>query len=396
MKYFLLLIFIGAAFCDSGKGEQQRVDLTATLYPFIPEAEAFYLELEREFEKENPTINLVINPLNLNYYEEDSSGIVADTSDVIELDCIFFEDFLKARKIQPLPSLKGFDTANVLKVGEIAKVSNVWYGVPHWVCSNFLFGTGGDTEIGSAKTFTTFATLFKSPVNITNGVLIDEKGKTNLGELYLDGLYDDCKDIKMVKHVLGRAFDSTLSVVKNMQQIPSLTYKDWGRSSFLHNIPGMYGTLFAKNRGRALVGYSELLHYVFRQRLECIDEDACIDAEKLNVFQFSLSNNGQAPIGWVDALFINSKLKGEKLSAASQFINFLVSKSSYEKALKPALGHAPRFLLPAYKDIYSASYMHPLYQQFYPIAEKLETISMPGLNSQLKVVGKKLDNLIPN
>jgi ABC-type glycerol-3-phosphate transport system substrate-binding protein len=87
----------------------QKHQLRVVLYPFIPEFTTAADIVKRQFEAENPDIELVVEDLSDNYYAPPKQGkhdptYIGDVdTDVYELDSVFLTDFVKAQKIQPLP-----------------------------------------------------------------------------------------------------------------------------------------------------------------------------------------------------------------------------------------------------------------------------------------------------
>src|SRR5262252_3272135 len=115
-----------------------RRQLTFAMYPYIPEVDAAAYTIKNEYERLYPEVDLQIN-LNSDYYGE--NGVLTDKADVYELDSVFLTDFVTRQqaKLQPLPvaltplvkQVAGFAQEAATKDGQL-------YGVPHWLCSNFL------------------------------------------------------------------------------------------------------------------------------------------------------------------------------------------------------------------------------------------------------------------
>lgn len=65
-RQFLVVFALLIAGCTTPQPHQPRI-LRVALYPYIPDAETFYLKVQAEFQKQHPEIELVINELNENY-----------------------------------------------------------------------------------------------------------------------------------------------------------------------------------------------------------------------------------------------------------------------------------------------------------------------------------------
>jgi thiamine pyridinylase len=373
--------------------QSKRRQLTVSLYPFIPNAENFYLKIETLFEKQNPDIDLVIN-LNADYYDE-KSGLITEEADIYEVDCILLSDFIKKGKIQNLTG-KNFlyQQDDLMPATNIVYSGKELYAIPHWLCGNFLFTNVSDSAMKSIEKLSDLEKVIGVDPNLKGGLLIDLKGKLTLGELYADALFDQYKDIEVVKKYITLSNLDKLTI-DNLNRLNKITYSNWGRVDDYHNKIGFYQKQFAKGIGRAFVGYSESLSYILDEiNSSCYAEEGCLPAANISISEFPLSDNGSKPVGWVDAFALDSKVKGQKLSDATIFINFLISKDSYHLALIPDYGSSPRYLLPAYKQFYSDSLVlqnAPYYKNLYPLAMKIISFTGDETSPILRQIGKKLD-----
>lgn len=374
-------------------GQSNKRQLTVSLYPFIPNADNFYRKIEMLFEKQNPDIDLVVN-LNLNYYDE-ATGLIIEEADVYELDCILLKDFIQKGKIQSLqPDKFLFQKDDLMPASNIVYLDKKLFAVPHWLCGNFLFYNSSDSAMNNIKKLSDLENVIGINPNLKGGLLIDLKGKLTLGELYADALFDQYKDIDAVKKYISvSSLDK--STIDNLNRLPKMTFSNWGRIDDYHDKVGFYQKQFAKSNGRAFVGYSESLFYIIDEiNNSCYNEEGCIPTNQISITEFPLSENGSTQAGWVDALALDYKLKGQKLSDATTFINFLISKESYHTALIPDYGSSPRYLLPAYNQFYNDSLVlqnAPYYRQLYPLALKITSFTENGISPVLRQIGKKLD-----
>lgn len=393
MKAKLFLVtFLLLHFC--GFSQSPRRQLVVSMYPYIPNADNFYRKVETEFERLNPEVDVIIR-LNADYYDE-TAGIINEEADIYEIDCIFMDDFLAKQKIQELPNINLAGLGS-FAVGIFATYSNKkLYGLPHWACGNFLFYNKNDAALTNVQSLKSLENAIGANPSIKNGLLIDLKGKLTLGELYADGVYDKygyspqgnnldafCRPEKM---------DS--SVVASMCRLPNITYSNWGRVSDYHDKIGFYPRQFAKGNGRAMVGYAESLYSMIDEiNNACATEENCFDKANIAVKGFSLADVS-FPIGWVDALSLDSKLSGQKLTDANNFIQFCTSDAGYKMALIPDYGEAPRYLLPAYKKYYTDPEIlknAPLYAQFLPLVERMIPVRGVGISASLRQIGKTID-----
>jgi len=279
-------------------------------------------------------------------------------------------------------------------MASIALKDETWYGVPHWVCGNFMFYKGGDNEVENVSNLNELEAAL-SNASSKNGLLIDLKGKSTIGELYLDALFDEYKDFESLKSFL-RADNIDEMTVKNLNRLLQLTSDSLGRIDNYHDRLGYYAREFSRNEGRVYVGYAESGYYMITEQLQsCSFEDSCIQTEEIKIGEWAISDKGSKPIGWVDMFVIDSNVKGQKLIDAQKFIEFMMLDETFKLVLMPGWNESPRYILPAKANLYSDSELikcAPLYKQFYPIIKKATPVSDIGLNYNLRQIGRKLDN----
>lgn len=374
--------------------QSKRRQLSVSLYPFIPNADNFYLKIETQFEKLNPDIDLVIH-LNADYYDE-KSGIIAEDTDIYELDCIFLNDFIRKGKIQNLSDKSNllYQKDDLIPATKIVYAGKDIYAIPHWLCGNFLFTNTADSAIQNIEKLSDLEKVIGVDPNLKGGLLIDMKGKLALGELYADALFDQYKDMEVVKKFIDISNLDKLTI-SNLNRLNKLTYSNWGRVDDYHSRVSFYQKQFAKGIGRALVGYTESLYYILDEiNNSCYAEEGCLPAASISIQEFPISDNGSKQAGWSDALALDSKVKGQKLSDATLFINFLISKEAYHLALIPDNGSSPRYLLPAYQQFYSDSLVlesAPYYKKLFPLAMKITSFTGDDASPILRQIGKMLD-----
>src|SRR5262249_44150130 len=145
-------------------------------------------------------------------------------------------------------------TARGLRVAEEAvSTGSGWYGVPHWVCTNFLFSHPPDPLAGAA-TLDDLVNAIGTSHPPGRGLLIDMKGRSTLGELYLDALLDKYRTLAAAApFVPVTARDR--AVVDDLKRVRQLCDADLCRDSDYHDSVGFYARLFARRQGRALAGY---------------------------------------------------------------------------------------------------------------------------------------------
>lgn len=381
-----------------------RRALHVAIYPFIPEAADGYLKIEQAFEALHPDIRLIITQ-NADYYDpaaptdpSKTTGVYSETADVYELDSVFLMDFIKAGKIQPLPGDWTEVNNGIVPMARAVMVQGgVQYGLPHWLCSYFLFHRAGDTELASAHTLEELETsLGKSEPR--TWLMAEFAGKSTLGELYLDDLVarSASADEALSKITSGTPDPD---VVKDLARSVHLIEPGFGRDGGdYHNRIGFYGRVFA-HQARAMVSYSEGLHdTLFETMNGCLKGERCLTDRDVDVDAWPNSDAGARQVAWVDLLTVSAAANGQTLKDAEIFIRFMDEPSTYRLLLVPDDGGAPRYLLPALQSLYTdpaVTGQAHLYPKLLSIIGRAAPITAAGLNSNLRKLGGTVDKMLP-
>jgi thiamine pyridinylase len=140
--------------------KSDRFVLRVSLFPWIPEKESFARWIESEFERQNPSIDLLVRPMNaaetaagdLSYDHEATVRALSepqnpDRQDLVEIDTIILGKLVKAQAVQTVSlNLKDYYDFARRAVTIDGKV----YGVPHWSCGYFVMTT--DSSVAEATT----------------------------------------------------------------------------------------------------------------------------------------------------------------------------------------------------------------------------------------------------
>jgi thiamine pyridinylase len=374
--------------------------LRVALYPFVPDKTGLFAQVEHSFELANPEIDLQIVDLSDNYYDESSPHAITNTeSDIFEVDSVFMDDLVDSGRIQPLPRAI-VPSAEVFAPVAVAaaQVNGVWYGLPHWLCTNYLFVKGDDPLATVAK-----LSELKSGISADHapnkGLLVDLKGRSTLGEIYLDALLDQYRTFDKVAPFLT-VDNLNEGTVKDLSDVRTLCDADFCRDSDYHDMEGFYARQFAHQHGRALVGYSERLYYIGQENLTACKKGECIGLPDLALTPLPLSDNGSQPFAWVDSFAVASSCTEQCLSDAQAFLEHAAGIDEVRSTLVPVYGQAPRYLLPALTALYtdkSLLSVAPLYPRLYGAVRQAIAVRGKSLNKSLRDVGKKLDKeKLPN
>lgn len=383
---------------QSGDQCNRRV-LRAVLYPFIPAKTEFFAQIEQLFEARNDKIDLQIVDLSENYYNtKKPKNIIETNADIYEIDSVFLYDFVKNKRIQQLPAELVPENGEVLENARRgAQIDGKWYGSPHWVCGNFLFHAADDTAFRTVKNLSDLERIIGKSPGEGRGILIDLKGKSTLGELYLDAAFDRYVEQSQVAPHLD-VFDSDIE--SDLRRAGLLCSKGFCRSDRYHDTTGFYARQFSRKRARALAGYSETLFYALSESQQsCGDGEGCLTNANIAVMELPLAARGSQPISWVDSLAIDGKCLGQCQRDAVALIRFLTSDEMFLEAVMPKYMQPSRYLLPARASVYSNQELikqAPLYPKLRAIIEKAVTPTGEKLNDKLRAFGEKLDSNLNN
>lgn len=288
-------------------------ELHVVMYPFIPEYKSVELDVKQQFEAAHPDVRIIFVDLTSNYYSPSSPNYIGNTkADVYELDSVFLEDFVKAGKLQPMPAGALLPAVKTLSEVEAA------IGVSHAA---------------------------------HKGLLTDLKGKSTLGEFYLETAVDHFGSSQAALPHLS----SVEPLLKNdLARLAALCDRGFCRNQDFHDKkPQIYTRQFARGGGRALIGYSESLHSTLEESNDaCTPSEQCLSDSDIDVVQFPSDDAGRHQISWVDSFVLDSNCKGQCITDAVAFVSFMNSTSTYKQILLNE-GSAPAYLLPAKASLYS-------------------------------------------
>lgn len=388
--YFVISLCVISVFsvCASEVSADEAVTLRVALYPYVPDRIGLFHKIETVFEREHPGVNLeLVEDSELLWYYY-SGGLQKVEADIYEIDTILLSEMVGAEKIAPMELPYPDFAAEAI---EAVTRNGKKYGVPHWLCGNFLFYRKGDSEIENARTWTELQSVFRIS---GAAMLVDLKGSSTLGEWYLTVLAG-LRGLDAAEKAVMQSSAVDPEVVSRLSGILMNCPSGFCRSEDLHERTGYYARAFISGKARAYIGYSESLSYALQYAMDnCLSTSGCLTQNEINVRKLPgfTNNNHLSGIGWVDALAIDSRLSGRKRNLAKKLIEYIVSDRAYRSILTSEWGKAPRYLIPARRILIEDV---PLYHQLYQAHEGRKTGTTLGLNSQLRKLGKQLDCALP-
>lgn len=395
-----------------------RRPLRVALYPYVPQRAEMYWRVEQAFEEAHPDVDLRYVDLGGYYYGGQLvEALGRGDADVFEVDAVFLQDLADQGLIQPLPAsaLPPEERDAYLPVAlEAAFVESELYGVPHWVCGNFLFYRREDPErarFDAVRSLDGLERILGRPGTLDQGLLIDLRGSSTLGEKYLDAMVDAYQEPGPVVERLAGGSPDPMALT-SLSRLFALCPGGLCDSEKHHEFGQYYAREFARHGARALVGYSERMHFVVDEYLHGVregersvgeisyvwnDDAGTYDvhgAYDVDAVAAPLADGGEQMLAWVDVLSVGRGVAGQRLTDALAFIEFFNDEALTVDLLVPEFGEAPRYLLPARRRIYEDPVLlqaAPLYARFYEIMLDAVTVSALGLNDNLRTLGRGIE-----
>jgi thiamine pyridinylase len=388
----IIVATLSLAFADIN-----RRRLIVVLYPFIPEYQAVKDEVKKGFEASHLDVELEFIDLDQNYYapgtQPQDEYIGATKANVYELDSVFLRDFVDQKKIQTWPNDVPLPAKELLKNAATgSEVNGIRYGVAHWVCGNFLFFNAQEPSFSKVRKLSDLENAIGSYHTIGQGLVADLKGKSTLGELYLETAFDHYGNWQAAKPHL-QALDPIL--VADLERLVRLRDGGHCRSDqYYRHDPTIYARLFARRKARAFLGYSEDLHSVLAESAKCDANSACLKDSQIDVVGFPSDDNGRHQISWVDSFVLDAGCRGKCAQDAAAFVEYMSLDSTYRTILLHT-GAAPAYLLPAKEALYNDAEIlrrAHLYPKLKDLIESAQAPSDIGLNDELRTRGAELDS----
>jgi thiamine pyridinylase len=353
---FIILSLALLASCKkTNKTNDNRIQLRVALYEYIPHDEWNNFKplldtLENTFEKENPSIDLVLKDMdqgdkvdtyrNLNSIKE-NYYLRNDTVQyhIVETDAVILGDLVKANLIKNLD--KYSNLSNYHEAGiSASRYNDQLYGIPHWLCGFMLFTRS--EEIANSKNLTSLLKSINSPDNKKIDIAGNFGGSWTLPGFYIDALLDGKKTINNYSFL-----NLNDTIVQDLKSFV-LECKDNNGNPCLEE-KYKYNTkaekLFAKDSVDVFFGYTE--------RLKEIIDLTPVKTKDIKIKSLILGSS-DIPSLFADVFTINNKCNKDEYEASLKFIEFINSDRIYEMiVLSKDNGSSPRYLIPAKNTVYN-------------------------------------------
>jgi thiamine pyridinylase len=377
------------------------------IYPFVPESAEIELQIAQQFEKGHPDVRLEFVDLGDYYNGGLLDTLNAKKVDVVEVDTVFLQDLVENKLIEPIPDNLRQSNTDFLPVASLAATLNgKMFGVPHWVCGNFLFFRRNDPDADRLRKLTKLSDLeemLDHPAAEEKGLLADMCGKSTLGEIYLNSLIDDYGDVSGALAHLGDPTHLDTEAAKTPKRIVLLCPGGLNHNSKYHSNGQFYSRQFAHCKARAKISYSEDLYYVGDEFLHGVasNESGIGDPgdNAIEAIGAPLADHPHKMLAWVDIVCVRAGVPDKTKRDAVEFITEYTGEAFNKTLLRPKDGDAPRYLLPARSALYTDSDVvktAPLYPRLKEIIQGAETATAANLNKRLQDIGKALNKDLDN
>lgn len=369
--------------------------LRVALFPYIPDtADDKYNKLlqriETEFEKKNPSIDLVLKPLTDDdgFYELDTlkkwltESPANNGYDLVEIDTLLLGDLVKSNVIQAwnVPQTQ----PDWHPAGRSAVTLNKRiYGIPHWLCGHFIFSR--DQSVVKAKSITELIFALDQVNPNTPNVAGDLRGSWNLPALYIDAWADTYGLDKVASAISPNLDQVVIQKFKAFSQECVTNGKNPCLDETYHNDFDLSAKDFAEGKVDAFFGYSERLNFILKQGANTRDV-------KIASAPFGL---GKHPILFVDAFVLRKDCNKTCQKAAASFAAYMNTPQTQEWILMSqdaGTKAIPRYLLPATLSAFQT----PKVKQdpYYKVLKSEITNGLPYPNSGFPAIRRQMNNSI--
>jgi thiamine pyridinylase len=389
-----LLVLLAALGCG------EPTVLRVALYPYIPDAAAdgyrgLLQRIEAEFEGRHPSVDLrlaSLDPTSGASYDLDSLRsmltlpISAGGFHLVEVDAALLGDLADGGLVRPWSDPPGRADWHPAAVAAVT-LDGGTFGVPHWLCSHFLFSR--EPSITAAASAEQLAAALRRTTPGTPGLAAKFAGDWDLTALYLDAWVDTYGEVSAdaalppADSVVLQGLRAVVGACRAGEGNPCLAGGPYGASA------ETAARAFAERRVDAFIGFSEHLHPMLQRARG--DRGISLAAAPLG--------RGRRPVVFVDALVLRRGCDRRCEAAARTFAAYLNQPETHEWiAMAGDAGPAaiPRYLMPAPLSAYRQPSLAA--DPYYPAILAATTGAIPfpnrGMAARWGEARRRLDSLL--
>lgn len=370
-----------------------RTALRVALFPYIPDAagdgyRGLLAWIDSAFEARAQWVDLQLRPLNPDddFYNLDTLGAWLGggpgTYDVVEVDAVLLGDLVRRSLVQTWSRL---DTADWHPAARFAaSVGGSYYGIPHWLCSYFLFTRQAPVH-GASSVEGLLRALGRADTVGRRPLVGNFHGSWETPAYYLDA-FGETRGWRAVPSALTPILDTTVL-------FPLLrTFRFCGVGAANPCLSGGYeadpaaARILARDSAVALIGYSERMFYV---------QHFAPPGLSPVLLSAAPVGNSSAALLFVDVLARNARCGGYCAQASELFAAFLNDPGTVASIVLSAdagPGAVPRYLLPATVSAYQSPRLRS--DPYYPTLWRAIQHSGPLPNAGLPALRKAMRDSI--
>lgn len=328
-KCFVIVLLLILALCTAAYSEECVDTLTYAVFPYVPDVEYYCELIESRWAELETNINLVRAEWDC-YHDGEPEGI-----DVIMFDAVTRDTLLSAGWIQPIRPGSLQESEDFFPFAlEGFTVGDDLYGIPVFLCGNFLIYDQGCEAVATAEHITDLTDASgilvvnsEDPVNrpqYVSEVIADETGEAN-----------------------PSADDGAEDMMRLIDRLAIDAHK--------HDNDTQVATAYDSGVGQGYIGFSESMRFLKRRS----------DVTRIKSISFSEQENTLRV--YADAVAVTTGAKGQRYEKSLKLMN-VMAEADILTALSVRDG-VPQYLLLARRSPYQ-----PLADQF-EIYNQLECLA---------------------
>lgn len=320
-----LMMFLGATACA-----EARVDsLTYAVFPYLPDPVYYREIIERRWAEVEPGIQLVRAEWDC-YTDGAPKGI-----DVVMFDAVMLDSLVDAGWIQPIDPNAARDSGDIFPFAlEGLTAEGGLYGIPVFLCGNFLIYDQGCGALDTAEHITDLADLSEI-------LVVNSENPVNRPQYIIEAIAD-------ARGAVNPSVDvGSEDAVRHLDRLAIAAHK--------HDEDAQVTTAYDSGVGQGYIGFSESMRLLKNR------------ADKTLIKSISFSDRPDIRRLYVDAAAVTADVEGLRYEKCLELMNIMAG-ADVLTALSVQDG-APQYLLLARRSPY------PRLREAFPIYARLEALA---------------------
>ncbi len=337
----------------------ENAALKVALYEYVPDMERFKSAVRAGWEQIEPDIELEF--VSWDCYD----SAPPEDLDVMVYDAIFFQSFVAAGSLLPIPDTAIDNKADLLGFAvEACTVNGAVYSIPQIICTNLLFYRDGDTAVAGADTVDELYDVIGARVTsdiipgANEGLLIDMSGGTTKLCMYLDGQIDHSQTYSDFD-ILPDPDNWDVGIISRLQMLLQMAGEESAYYWPDDNDSYIRAKWLQQGNGRAYIGFTEAMSNMGEF------------ADDVSFKLLSSCEHDNIPLFFGDVVGVNASVPADMQESAIKLANLIAAEETMVTAISPdADNQYPQYLLPARAGVYDRM------SSDFPIYGELDEIAM--------------------